>query len=66
MQEVAEHIIATDSLVEVREAIAALGELDEVQRAIDDSISAINKMNWKVSIGMELSVDEQEEYKNEI
>lgn len=66
LQEVAEHIIATDSLGEVREAIAALGELDEVQRAIDDSISAINKMNWKVSIGMELSVDEQEEYKNEI
>lgn len=66
LQEVAEHIIATDSLVKVREAIAALGELDEVQRAIDDSISAIDKMNWKISIGMELSVDEQESYKSEI
>lgn len=66
LQEVAAHIVATDSLGEVRKAIAVLGELDELQQTIDDSISEINKMNWKISIGMELSADEQENYKNEI
>ena len=66
LEEVAGHIVSNDNIGQLREAITALGELDGVQREIDDSIRAINKMNWKVSIGMSLSVDDQENYKSEI
>lgn len=66
LEEVAGFIVSNDSIGQLREAISAFEGLEEVQRAIDDSVSAINKMNWKVSIGMELSADEQEQYQSEI
>lgn len=66
LEEVAGFIVSNDSLGQLREAISAFEGLEEVQRALDDSISTINKMNWKVSIGMELSPDEQEQYQSEI
>lgn len=66
LEEVAGFIVSNDSLGQLREAISAFEGLEEIQRALDNSISTINKMNWKVSIGMELSSDEQEQYQSEI
>lgn len=66
LEEVAGFIVSNDSLGQLREAISAFEGLEEIQRALDDSISTINKMNWKVSIGMELTPDEQEQYQSEI
>lgn len=66
LNEAAAHIVSTDNLGKVREALSAFAELDEVQQAIDDSMREINKMNWKLSIGMELSVEEKNQYQNEM
>lgn len=63
IQAVAEHIIGSDSLGGVREALEAFEDLDAISSTMENSIEEINKMNWKVSIGMELSADEQEQYK---
>lgn len=63
IQAVAEHIIGSDSLGAVKEALEEFEELEELSSVMENAISEINKMNWKVSIGMELTPDEQESYK---
>lgn len=66
LQAVAEHIIGADSLGGVQQALEAFGEVDTIAAEMENSIAEINKMNWKVSIGMELTADEQESYKTAI
>ncbi len=66
ISEAADYLIRTEGLTKVEESLAAFGELDGIADSMQDSINAINKMNWKVSIGMELSADEQNSYKTEI
>ena len=66
ISEAADYLIRTEGLTKVEESLAAFGELDGIADRMQDSINAINKMNWKVSIGMELSADEQDSYKAEI
>lgn len=66
IQKVAEHIVSSDSLGGVKEALAAFSDLDTISATMENSIEEINKMNWKVSIGMELTETEQEQYKTAI
>lgn len=66
ISEAADYLIRTEGLTKVEESLAAFGELDGIADSMQDSVNAINKMNWKVSIGMELSADEQDSYKAEI
>jgi TP901 family phage tail tape measure protein len=66
IQEVAQYILNSDSLSGVEEALDGFGELEELSSEMSDAISEINKMDWKVSIGMELTEDEQESYKTAI
>ncbi|WP_181899345.1 phage tail tape measure protein, partial [Lachnotalea glycerini] len=66
LEEVAGYIVANDNLGQVREAIAAFEELDGIQDTISDSVEAINRANWKVSIGMELNTEEQSSYQEQI
>lgn len=66
IQSIAEHIVSSNSLKGVREALDAFGDLGTFSSEMDNAIKSINKMNWKVSIGMELSKDEQEQYKTAI
>lgn len=63
IQQVAEHIVGSESLTGVKEALEAFGDLDTFSSTMENAIKSLNKMNWKVSIGMELSEDEQEQYK---
>lgn len=60
---VAEHILSSDSLGGVKEALEAFEDLDVISSTMENSIEELNKMNWKVSIGMELTPEEQEGYK---
>lgn len=62
----AEYIVASDNLSKIHESMAAFAELSGIERSMQESIDAINKMNWKVSIGMELSDDEKASYVTEI
>lgn len=66
IQAVAEHIVSSDSLGGVKDALAAFEDLETISGNMENSIEALNKMNWKVSIGMELTADEQESYKTAI
>lgn len=66
IQSIAEHIMDSDSLGGVKRALEAFEDLDGFSATMSDTISEIDKMNWKVSIGMELKPDEQESYKETI
>lgn len=63
IQAVAEYILNSNSLSGVKEALSEFEEIDEFASVMEDAVAEINKMNWKVSIGMELTEDEQAEYK---
>lgn len=62
LQETAAQIVKTESLEQANEAIAALGDVDMISDQIQTAIQAMNKMDWKVSVGLELTEEERGEY----
>ena len=67
IEEVANHLINSDGvLTKLHEAISAFDDLDTMQDSIDNAMRTINKINWKVSIGMELSDDDEADYREAI
>lgn len=66
IQAIADYIVSSDSLGGVKEALEAFEDLDEISSTMENAVSELDKMNWKVSIGMELSEEEQEGYKTTI
>ena len=66
LRKVAEYITTTDNLGQIKEALSAFGELDQYKQTIDGTVDTLNRMNWMVSIGMELDADDQESYKQAI
>lgn len=66
IQGIAEYIVSTESLGGVKKALEAFEDLDGISSTMEESVKEINKLNWKVSIGMELTPDENEEYKQSI
>lgn len=67
IEEVANHLINSDGvLTKLHEAISEFGELDTIQDSINNAMRVINKMNWKVSIGMTLTEDDAASYKEAI
>lgn len=66
IQRVAEYIIGSDTLGAVKTALAAFDELDGLASTMETKVLELNKMNWKVSIGMNLTPEEQEVYQTTI
>lgn len=66
VQKVAAYIVGSKDLDRLNEALGAFDDMEGFASAMDNAVSEINKMNWKVSIGMELTADEQEDYKTAI
>lgn len=62
LSDVAEYIVDTNNLESIKKALEAIDDMGEMKNSIDDSIDSINKMNWKVSIGMSLTNGEKESY----
>lgn len=66
MENVAAYIVSNNSFGQLQESIDGLRELDGINDSIEDSVSELNRMNWKISIGMDLREDERELYKQNI
>lgn len=62
LQDVASYIIRTDSFGKLSEAMKAFDDMQSIRKSIDETVNSLNKANWKVSIGMVLTKDEQESY----
>lgn len=65
LQETASFIVHSESLDQIRDSVAALGELDGISQDIKNAADELNKANWKVSIGMELTDQEKESYQSQ-
>lgn len=66
LQEVAAHIVQSRDLDMIRESVLAMNEAEGIADSIQDTTEALNKMNWKVSMGMELGEAEKEDYRSQI
>jgi TP901 family phage tail tape measure protein len=66
IESVASQIVGSESLSGVLDALEEFSELDQYQDKIDEAVDTLNKYKWKVSIGLELSEDEAEDYKSAI
>ena len=66
LDKVAGYIIKTDKFGKLEEAISAFDAMDKISDSISDAIKDLNKMNWKVSIGMKLTKDERTHYQESI
>lgn len=66
LSDAAEYIIKTKSMDKLQEAMKAFDSMESISNTINDTISELNKANWKVSIGLELSDIEKSDYKNNI
>ena len=66
ISEVADHIISTDNLGKVKDALDEFEELDQYKTQMKNAVDELNKLNWKVSIGMELTPEDKDAYSNAI
>lgn len=66
IDEIAKQIIDNGRLDELSEAINAIGDLDSFTSGIEDANAEINKLNWKIGIGIELDEGDETTYKNAI
>ena len=62
VEDVAQRLTTTDWTVKLTAAIEAKEQVDEFQGQLEDSLEALNKLNWKVDVGLELTEDEKSAY----
>ena len=62
LQEAAAHIIDTGVLSKMQQVMSEFDKKDTYFNSMTDAIEEVNKANWKVSIGMELTDAEKESY----
>lgn len=66
LRETAAYIVRDKNLEKINESVSAMGELDGISEQISAAMDALNKSNWKVSVGMELTDQEKEDYRKQI
>ena len=66
LQKAAEHIVSSESLGGVKKAMEAFGDLDDISAAMQTAASDADRLNWKISIGMELTEEENGAYRQAI
>ena len=62
LQEAAAHIIDTGVLSKMQQVMSEFDKKNTYFNSMTDAIEEVNKANWKVSIGMELTDAEKESY----
>lgn len=62
LEKAAKHIIGADSLGQLSEMMSNLEGLDQYKNSIKESVEELNKLNWKVNIGMELDESDKADY----
>lgn len=62
LEKAAKHIIGSDGLGQLNEMLTNRQGLEEYKTSLQGTIEELNKLNWKVQIGMELNETEQSEY----
>jgi len=66
LDEIASHLVSTQALEGVRASLESFNSLESIEGTISGAVDALNKYNFKVSINMDLSESEMEDYKAQI
>lgn len=66
VEDIAERLTTNDWTMRVDAVIDAKEKLEELETTIQESIETINKTEWKVGIGLELTDSEKEEYQQSV
>ncbi|MGB8452727.1 MAG: phage tail tape measure protein [Anaerocolumna sp.] len=66
LDEIASEIIHNDNMGKLSESLKSAESIDSLKDSIDDTMASLKKYNWKVSIGLALTEDEQAQYKADI
>lgn len=66
VENTARRIVRTRSMENLEKSMQSLKNVKDIAKKIDGSIDTLNKLNWKVGIGLELTDDEKESYKSSI
>ena len=62
LERAARHIVGSDGLGQLSEMMSNMEGLEQYKNSIQDTVEELNKLNWKVKIGMELDEDERSGY----
>lgn len=62
LEKAAKHIIGSDGLGQLSEMMSNIEGLEQYKTSIQNTLEDLNKLNWKVKIGMELDDSEQSDY----
>lgn len=66
MEKMADKVVTGGKLTELRNAVEEIGKTDEIRENISDLTAELNKMEWKVGIGVELSQSEMDKYRSDL
>lgn len=64
VEDVAKRITTTDWTMKLDATIEAQSKLKEFESSMNSALSDINKLDWKVSVGLELTEEEKQSYKD--
>lgn len=65
LQKTASFVVKSKELDKITQSVKAMSELDGISDTIDSAVESVNKMNWKVQIGIELSDQEKQDYQQQ-
>lgn len=66
VEDVAKRLTTTDWTIKLNTSIQETKKLEEYQSKIQSTVDEMNKLQWKVSVGLELSEEEQGAYKQAV
>lgn len=66
IEDVAERLTTNKYTAKIDIAVSEAMKLEEIEKDIEKNIATLNKLNWKVSVGLELTEGEIAEYKSTI
>lgn len=64
VEDVATRITTTDWIVKINAAVAAKEDIQQAEADIKSAVEELNKLNWKVQVGLELTEAEEDSYKS--
>lgn len=62
VEDVAQRLTETEWKMEITAAVDAQAQVESLKAEVENALEEINKLNWKVKIGLDLSEEEQSTY----
>lgn len=63
VEDIAEQLTTNDWTMQVDAVIDAKGKLDELKQNVQSSVEEVNKLGWKINVGLGLSQEENESFR---